>query len=83
MIVSSLPVRIDPSDWLDEELPILGRFQPDTVPGRPDPDVLALSYSPVAELDEVDVVERASAIAPLAVDDTVGAEISAGTGNFD
>jgi hypothetical protein len=82
MFLSSLPARIDPSDWLDEELPILGGGELGGVPGGLDPDGLAVSYSPVAELDVIDVAERASAMAPLAVGDEYGVELSVNRENL-
>jgi hypothetical protein len=68
--LSSLPARIDPSDWLDEELPTIDHSGLDSDPGTPDFDGSALCYSPVAELDAVDVAERAGGTAsPGANDD--------------
>jgi hypothetical protein len=74
--LSSLPVLVDPSDWLDEELPVLDRGELSGVSCGPGADGFAVGYSPVAELDVVDAAEGVSVLTPLAAADDWDVELS-------
>ncbi|CAN5746473.1 hypothetical protein BH09ACT7_BH09ACT7_26430 [soil metagenome] len=85
MFLSSLSARVDPSDWLDEELPVFGRGELVGGPVGPDSAGSAVSYSPVAELDDVDVAERGSVIVSRAAEDDWDADlpmVSSNSGEF-
>jgi hypothetical protein len=82
MFPSSLPARVDPWDWLDEELPVLSRRVIGGVPDRPDFGGFAVLYSPVAELDVMDVAQRVGVTTSPAADTDWDVELSGDIGNF-
>jgi hypothetical protein len=72
--LSSLPTLVDPTDWLDEELPTIGHGWPGDEHARPDADGLGSYYRSVADLDPIEVSERASPTAQPEFDNGWDAE---------